>query len=212
MRSKIIPLFLFVGFVLIISCITFNGCNTNKQTSCLSEPFENKSMNINIGSSPFQAVAPIWLDKNSNELSSIVIKKKQFVNICESLSKLTGFEKNIYAVFLYFNHSFLNCNALNRNNIIGVSYYYLDSEKLYHCLYKKQDSLKIFDKSLIAEVKYISTNDIIKIMESKFSRDKYNFVSWISLFSETSQKLNLNNPHHNLTKKLSCINGFKTNE
>lgn len=186
--------------------LTFASCKSTKNPDyypkCSDVVPINKTLNIDIGTESFQNDVQIW-SRDSMDVSYLVMDSVQYNSLMTSIGNLTNFSELPYSIVVYSNNSITTSGSLTLYDIIGISYYFLKSGKLYHRFFKKQgDGFDLID-NLSVEVKYIASNDIFRIIGAYFNPDQYKFVSWMSFFSSSNQSYKLSHPKHKLTKRLS---------
>ncbi|MCF8373262.1 MAG: hypothetical protein K9H64_16705 [Bacteroidales bacterium] len=193
--------FLVILFFLFASCQLPNK-HKHKASCGLRPVTATKNLMLDFGIKIYKDSTDIW-SRDSIDLAILVIDDEKYKDVCSSFNKLTQFPQFPYIIVVYANKSIVVHDSISLDEVIGISYYYLNSKKLFHTLFKRQGNSFISDDELSCESGYISSNDIFKIASSRFLSDANPYISWILISPRNGKELNLPDPQNNLMRILS---------
>jgi hypothetical protein len=188
----------------IIVVISTISCNRGNNKTCYQGDnnfSEENELIVKIGDCNFKSNIKVW-DYRSFTLTFQTIKRNQFESLIASLKKTSNFEFDSYAIVLYASKLLCKTTSITYDDIIGLSYFYVAKNKMYHRFYqKKSQGLKV-DSYFDCEVDGVISNDLHKITLNIFDPIIYPEKSWILFFSDDKKNIQLEDPKHQLTVQL----------
>ncbi len=190
----------FINILFILIATSCHKSTDQTCSECNNKP-NKKNISICLEDINISSLFDCWEFKSIN-LTYKTLDSISFLDLSNFINDITKNNESLYSFVLYTKKHFKTDQLIKAPDLIGISCFYQNDNKLHHSLYKRVNNGFQKDQQFDCEVSGILSNDLNSIAINQFDSIQYPSRSWILIFSEKQKVINTKNSKHELSRKL----------